>query len=388
MPELRFPECRGNEDWKEKPLESVCKTFSGGTPTTTKKEFYGGNIPFIRSAEIGSENTRLFLTQKGLESSSAKLIQKGDVLFALYGANSGEVALAKLDGAINQAILCLKSKSSNTFIYQSLLYRQKCIVNKYIQGGQGNLSGDIVKSIYIPMPKHDEQQKIADCLSSIDKLITAQIEKLATLKTHKKGLMQQLFPAEGKTLPKLRFSEFRDMGAWKQMALESHLDYIQPTKYLVSSTAYDERHETPVLTAGKTFILGYTNEIDGIYSKGLPVIIFDDFTTASKFVDFPFKAKSSAMKILFAKKHSNIKFIYESMQTIKYQVGVHERHWISIFSKLKIPVPQKLEQQKIADCLSSLDELITAQTQKIDALKAHKKGLMQKLFPSMDRVDI
>lgn len=183
-------------------------------------------------------------------------------------------------------------------------------------------------------------------------------------------------------MPRLRFPEFREAGDWKEKPLGDCLDYIQPTKYLVSSTDYDDKYPTPVLTAGKTFVLGYTNETKGIFNNNLPVIIFDDFTTASKFVDFPFKGKSSAMKILLAKKGVDIKFIYEAMQLIRYEVGVHERHWISIFSKLSVSVPTHFEeQQKIADCLSSLDALIAAQADKIDALKTHKKGLMQKLFP-------
>lgn len=183
-------------------------------------------------------------------------------------------------------------------------------------------------------------------------------------------------------VPRLRFPEFRGAGEWKEKSLGDCLDYLQPTKYLVSNTNYDNKHPTPVLTAGKTFVLGYTNETKGIFKKGLPVIIFDDFTTASKFVDFPFKAKSSAMKILLAKEGTEIKFIYEAMQLIRYEVGVHERHWISIFSKLSIPVPTHFEeQQKIADCLSSLDALIAAQVDKVDTLKTHKKGLMQQLFP-------
>jgi type I restriction enzyme S subunit len=180
-------------------------------------------------------------------------------------------------------------------------------------------------------------------------------------------------------VPKRRFPEFRGKAAWELKDLGECLDYLQPTNYLVSSTAYDDQYETPVLTAGKTFILGYTNETMGIFDKKLPVIIFDDFTTASKYVDFPFKAKSSAMKILLAK-DINIKFAYESMQMVKYEVGVHERHWISTFSKIKIPVPHEKEQQKIAECLSSVDELIAAQSQKLVVLKAHKKSLMQQLF--------
>ena len=182
--------------------------------------------------------------------------------------------------------------------------------------------------------------------------------------------------------PKLRFPEFRDAGAWEEKTLDKCLDYQQPTAYLVSDTKYSDAYKTPVLTAGKTFILGYTNEQHGIFSDNLPVIIFDDFTTATQFVDFPFKAKSSAMKILQAKNGANIQFMYEIMQMIAYEVGGHERHWISKFAPMSILIPHPIEQQKIADCLSSIDELVAAQTQKLDTLKTHKKGLMQQLFPA------
>ncbi len=181
-------------------------------------------------------------------------------------------------------------------------------------------------------------------------------------------------------VPKLRFPEFRGEDEWQLKALSNCLDYLQPTNYLVTSTAYDDKYPTPVLTAGKTFILGYTNENSGILHEYLPVIIFDDFTTASKYVDFPFKIKSSAIKILRAKKDISIRFVYESMQNIQFDTATHKRHWISVFSEIKIPATNILEQQKIADCLSSLDELITAHTQKLALLKSHKKGLMQQLF--------
>ena len=194
-PDLRFPEFQGMKEWKKTYIYEECPNpYSGGTPKTTEKKYYGGNIPFIRSAEIGKDKTELSITQEGLNNSSAKMIQKGDLLIALYGANSGDMAISKIDGAINQAILCLKAKSNNLFIYYALLKKQKDIVSKYLQGGQGNLSGEIIKSIDFYIPQGIEQQKIADCLSSLDELIDATSRKVEILKEHKKGLMQQLFP--------------------------------------------------------------------------------------------------------------------------------------------------------------------------------------------------
>lgn len=172
LPEWRFPEFQGCGEWKSKSMGKACKMFSGGTPDTSKKEFYGGTIPFIRSAEINKSSTELFITEEGFKNSSAKMVKKGDILIALYGANSGEVALSKIDGAINQAILCLRHETNNAFVYHYFTHMKNRIISKYIQGGQGNLSGQIIKSVNLYFPKTEEQQKVADCLSEIDTMIT------------------------------------------------------------------------------------------------------------------------------------------------------------------------------------------------------------------------
>ncbi len=185
--------------------------------------------------------------------------------------------------------------------------------------------------------------------------------------------------SENSCLPKLRFPGFT--GEWEEKLLGDILCYEQPTQYLVSSDSY-QKEGTPVLTAGKTFILGYTNESTGIYNN-LPVIIFDDFVTESKYVTFPFKAKSSAMKMLSLKnKTDNLYFAYNLMLLHHKPVGDHKRHWISETSQTRIFVPTTpSEQQKIADCLCAMDDMITGQGNKVDALKDYKKGLMQQLFP-------
>ena len=195
LPEWRFPEFQGCGEWKSKSVGKACKMFSGGTPDTSKKEFYGGTIPFIRSAEINKSSTELFITEEGFKNSSAKMVKKGDILIALYGANSGEVALSKIDGAINQAILCLRHETNNVFVYHYFTHMKNRIISKYIQGGQGNLSAQIIKSVNLYFPKTEEQQKIADCLSEIDTIITEQSNKVEQLKAHKKGLLQGLFPS-------------------------------------------------------------------------------------------------------------------------------------------------------------------------------------------------
>lgn len=182
-----------------------------------------------------------------------------------------------------------------------------------------------------------------------------------------------------KNIPELRFPEFEYEGEWEIKALEDVLDYERPDKYIVSDTNY-QNEGTPVLTANKSFILGYTNEDFGIYKK-LPAIIFDDFTVDNKFVDFPFKVKSSAIKILKPKKKDDLRFVYELISQIDFNATEHKRYYISEYQKLKLPFPSIKEQQKIASCLSSLDEVIASHSQKLELLKDHKKGLMQNLFP-------
>ncbi|MGE9902754.1 restriction endonuclease subunit S [Streptococcus alactolyticus] len=184
-------------------------------------------------------------------------------------------------------------------------------------------------------------------------------------------------------VPKIRFKGFTD--DWEQRKLGEILKYEQPGPYIVNSTDYDDSFSTPVLTAGQSFILGYTNETEGIKyaSKENPVIIFDDFTTSSHLVDFPFKVKSSAMKLLSLRKNEDdIYFMVNTLKNIKYIPASHERHWISIFSEFNIPIPcNNVEQQKIGEYFSNLDRLITLHQRKCDQTKELKKFMLQKMFP-------
>lgn len=189
IPEIRFKGFDG--EWEYRKLGEVASSYSGGTPSVGNSKFYGGNIPFIRSGEIHSSKTELFLTQEGLENSSAKLVKQGDILYALYGATSGEVERSKINGAINQAILAIipNENYDAEFISQWLKNNKENIVNLYLQGGQGNLSGEIVKKIEISFPTKKEQTAIGNFFRQLDETIalqTAEVEKLNQLK---KGLL-------------------------------------------------------------------------------------------------------------------------------------------------------------------------------------------------------
>lgn len=191
-PELRFP---GFTDaWEQRKLGEVVKSYSGGTPTASNKEYYGGDIPFIRSAEINSDTTELYITQKGLDNSSAKIVEKGTILYAMYGATSGEVGISKINGAINQAILAMIPLNyDGKIIAQYLRKNKESIIGKYLQGGQGNLSANIILELPIQLPGLEESNQIAYFLESVDNIITLHQRKLEHLRIQKKSLLQQLF---------------------------------------------------------------------------------------------------------------------------------------------------------------------------------------------------
>jgi type I restriction enzyme S subunit len=248
-----------------------------------------------------------------------------------------------------------------------------------------HISPSQIKEFSFLLPPLPEQRKIAEILSTWDKSISTTERLIDNSKQQKKALMQQLLTGKKRLLDD---SGKSFEGEWKKVELGKLLDYKQPTPYLVKSTEYSNEYQTPVLTAGKTFVLGYSNEDFGIFNDELPAIIFDDFTTASKFVDFPFKAKSSAMKILVAKEGGSIKYIYEAMQVLNYPIGGHQRHWISIFANLVIGLPSPEEQQKIAAVLINADKEIELFEQQLADLKQEKKALMQQLLTGKRRISI
>ncbi|PAF55054.1 hypothetical protein CJF60_03555 [Mycoplasmopsis agassizii] len=197
--------------------------------------------------------------------------------------------------------------------------------------------------IEIPLPSLEIQNKIVSILD--------EFSRLEARNKQYNYYLHHLLNFEG---------EKSDNTEW--IKLDDLIDYIQPTKFIVKSDEYKNQYETPVLTAGKTFVLGYTNEKEGIYnaSKENPVIIFDDFTTSMHWVDFDFKIKSSAMKILVSKNNkNNFRYIYYAMKVIDYEISKsdHQRHWISKYSQIEIPVPSLEEQNRIVNILDKFSKL-------------------------------
>jgi type I restriction enzyme S subunit len=250
------------------------------------------------------------------------------------------------------------------------------------QSAQPGLAVGVLKEVETTVPSKAEQQAIGSFFSRLDSLITLHQRKYDKLVIFKKSMLEKMFPKDGESVPEIRFAGFTD--PWEQRKLGELFDYEQPQPYIVRGTEYDDSFPTPVLTAGQSFVLGYTNEKQGIKmaSPEHPVIIFDDFTTSSHFVDFPFKVKSSAIKLLTLRdKNEDIHFAYQVLQNIAYTPVGHERHWISKFATFATLMPEcKSEMQAIGHFMSNLDGLITLHQRKLELLQNIKKSLLDKMF--------
>lgn len=393
-PELRFSEFKNNKEWVVYTLESLSDSIFDGVHQTPQYTTKG--IPFYSVENIVSGVKNKFITEEDYKIYTQKnKPEKYDILITRIGTiGYSKVIDWDFQFSIYVTLAVIKSnKKFNSYylnaFFQSSWYQKEILSKSLLNAIPCKINMNELKKTRVILPPNglndqlEEQQKIAECLNSIDELIAGEEDKLKELKNHKKGLLQRLFPKNNSSNPELRFPEFKE--DWVKTNFEKLLKYERPDKYIVDNTNYNIAG-TPVLTANKAFILGYTDENFGIYTK-LPVIIFDDFTVDKKYVEFSFKVKSSAIKILKPKFNDNLKFIYELMRTVKFSADEHKRYYISTYQYIDVFVPQQIEEQnKIAECLNSIDELISAQTEKIEALKLHKKGLMQGLFPSLEEV--
>ena len=386
VPELRFPGF--TDDWQERKLEDYSEnTFGGGTPKTGIDEYWTGDIPWIQSSDLKKEQLynvqpSKFITDDAVKNSATKLVPKNSIAIVTR-VGVGKLALLPFEYATSQDFLSLSNLKVDKWfgIYSTYTMLQKELNN--IQGTsiKGITKPELLKKKMRTPSLIKEQQKIGSFFQQLDNTIALHQRKLDLLKEQKKGFLQKMFPKNGAKVPELRFEGFAD--DWEERKLGEIFNYEQPTKYIVKSTEYDDNFNTPVLTAGKSFLLGYTDEISGIKNATVenPVVIFDDFTTGSHYVDFPFKIKSSAMKLLSLNDNSdNFYFMFNTLKNIKYVPQSHERHWISKFSSFEIYKPSQEEQQKIGSFFKQLDATIALHQRKLDLLKEQKKGFLQKMF--------
>jgi len=367
------------ESWVWTTLGEVGTWQSGGTPSRSNKTYYGGNIPWLKTGDLNDgliSDIPESITEEAVANSSAKINPTGSVLIAMYGATIGKLGILTFPATTNQA--CCACIEFNAIIQLYLFYFLLSQRNEFIAkgggGAQPNISKEIIVNTFIPLPPLSEQQhivmEIEKWFALIDQIEQSKVNLQTIIKQTKSKILDlaihgKLVPQDPNDEPAIELlkrinPDFTpcDNGhytqlpnGWCECQLENIVKYEQPQAYIVKSTDYDDKYLIPVLTAGKSFIIGYTNETEGIY-QNTPCIIFDDFTTDSKLVDFPFKVKSSAMKILRVADSIEIEYVAMFMNITRLIGDTHKRYWISEYSKLCIPIPPKEEQKRIANAVN------------------------------------
>ena len=382
---IELGRCHAVNAWEQHKLGSLGTSYSG-LSGKDKTDFGHGSGSYITYLNVFQNPIADIDGTDRIEiDPKQNTVHYGDVFFTVSSETPEEVGMSSVWFGNQQNIylnsFCFGYRQNGTFDTKYLAYmlRSRSIRNRMKVLAQGisrfNISQRRVMDIEVSFPSMDEQQKIGVLCGKLDQLTDAEKRKLDLLKDKKTALLRQIFDQ------KARFKGYTD--PWEQRKLGDILSYEQPYEYIVSSDDYSPVARTPVLTAGKTLILGYTNEADGIkaVTKDSPVIIFDDFTASSHIIDYSFKIKSSAMKILSLRDSENDLYcIYYALTRIIRPSASHERQWISKYARATVTIPSKDEQQVIGDFLRKLDRLIAAESRKIDLLELKKKALLQQMF--------
>ena len=416
VPKLRFSEFRGAAGWDASILGDLSEVVRGGSPRpidgfiTTSED----GLSWLKIGDVDKESKYVTSTAEKVRPealSKTRVVNPGDLILS-NSMSFGRPYILQITTCIHDgwiAITKICKKTDRDFLYYliSAPSSQCYFLDNAAGSGVLNLNADIIKALRVSFPKPAEQQKIAECLSSVDDLIAAQARKVDALKTHKRGLMQQLFPREGETQPRLRFPEFQNAGEWEVIELGEKVDLLSGYPFDGPDISQDSTG-MPLLrginvTEGR---IRHNPEIDRYYTgstEGLEkfrlqandLVIGMDGSKVGKNSALVSEADAGALLIqrvarLRAKKPSLIQFIFQRIHSPSFHSYVDRINTSSgiphisakQIKEFRICFPSDAEQQRIATCLSSLDALITAETQKHEALKTHKKGLMQQLFPA------
>lgn len=399
VPALRFPEFSDAGEWVYLEGNKVFEQISNRK--------HNSNLPILAiSQEHGAVprdliDYKVIVSDEGIEN--YKVVEVGDFIISLRSFQGG-IEYSAYNGICSPAYIILRKKLDVDNQFFKYYFKSRAFIRDLNKNLEGIRDGKMVSykqfsEILLPIPSihnKQEQQKIADCLSSIDALIKATENKIDELKAHKKGLMQQLFPAEGKMVPTLRFPEFQNAGEWSNSLLGKYIEEFQKKSFV--------QDEFEVLTSSREGLIRqreyYNNdritERDNIGFNIIP----PGYLT--------YRSRSDDRKFYFNENNLGITGIISTYYPVFHIINGYGKFFIELFSyyaeiigkysdgtsqtvlslnrlkSIKLPIPTKSEQQKIADCLSSVDNLIIAQTNRLEALRNHKKGLMQQLFPNID----
>jgi len=389
---LRFPEFLNDGEWEEKRLGDISDVRDG---THDSPKFYSSGKPLVTSKNLLS-NGNLDINNVSLISevdyeqiNKRSLVNIGDILFGMIGTIGNPVRV-KFDGFAIKNVALIKEKDMLLNEYLVHFLNSQYIATKFSILNTGNTQKFIalgqIRNLLLPIPKLPEQQKIANCLSSVDSLITAQSKKVETLKEHKKALMQQLFPSDGEEIPKLRFPEFKNAPKWEEKTLKELAENLDNKRVPITSNV---RSKGDIPYYGASGIVDFVN--DYIFDEELLCISEDGANLVARTYPIAFSISGKT----WVNNHAHVlKFQNKCTQIIveNYLNSIKLDDFLTGMAQPKlnkamldiIPIPissEPKEQQKIANFLSSIDELITSSSKKVETLKEHKKALMQQLFP-------
>ena len=379
------------DDWDCCPLgDLTTHVGSGMTPTGGERVYVTAGRPFLRSQNVGWGLLNLddiaFITDEIHSLFAASEIKEGDVLLNITGASIGRSAVAGTSvarGNVNQHVCEIRpdpdqldSHFLNSYLLSAQGQRQ---IDSFQAGGnRQGLNYSQIRSFLIPHPSLTEQRAIVAALNDVNALLNSMNRLIAKKRDLKKAAMQQLLTGQ-KRLPGFN-------AQWEVTLVRDLLAYERPDHYIVTSTVYSNHGDIPVLTGNKAFILGYTNETFGVCTN-LPAIVFDDFTTDSKFAEVPFKVKSSAIKLLRPRQErTSLRFLFETMRLVRFPVGEHKRYYISDYQNMRLLVPEYDEQLAVVSVLSDMDAEIAALEARRDKTRDLKQAMMQELLTGKTRL--
>ncbi len=412
IPELRFPELENQAGWNNKKLgdHDISNILRGGSPRPITDYLTDNDegLNWLKIGDVDKESKFVINTEdKVLPSALSKTreVFPGDLIMS-NSMSFGRPYILKIQTCIHDGWIALteiNQEIDTDFLYYLILSdgSQRYFTNSAAGGGIKNLNAEIIKKLPIAVPSIiEEQQKIASCLSSLDELIAAHNDKLDALKDHKKGLLQNLFPQEGETVPKVRFPEFENDGEWGEKKLGEIGDPLMCKRVFKEQTTPNPENGIPFYKIGT-----FGKEPDSYISPEL----YEEFKSKYNFPnkgDILISASGTIGRLVVydgepayfqdsnlvwlghPEKEVSNDFLYYCYSIVNWQTsdgGVIKRLYNSDLKTISIKFPEnEAEQQKIASCLSALNELISAQTEKIEQLQQHKKGLMQGLFPKIE----
>ncbi|WCE93534.1 restriction endonuclease subunit S [Acidithiobacillus ferriphilus] len=390
VPKLRFPEFREAEGWDVDPLGDVA-------------DFVNEKIPLEQVALENYVSTENILPDYGGVARASKLpttasvtrFKPNDTLVSNIRPYLKKVWVADKEGGASNDVIVIRAKQRLLPQYFSCLLKNDAFIDYVMTGAKGVKMprGDVasMKAYPVLYPSKPEQQKIAECLSSVDELMAAQARKVDALKTYKKGLMQQLFPREGETQPRLRFPEFQNAGEWEVKAIGDVFRVTRGEVLSMTLVKDEASNEAPFpVYSSQTKNKG----LAGYYSEYLYEGAITWTTDGANAGDVNFRpgkfyCTNVCGVLINTHGYANacVAALLNSVTRSHVSYVGNPKLMNGVMAKIEIPFPPLAEQQRIASCLSSLDALIAAETQKLEALKTHKKGLMQQLFPVLNEVE-